>query len=139
VGTQRVHAKVAIGAVIEQLGSAGVEVGEPGDELLGRQGGRLPWKPMTAIGLSSQQISIDVDGLWCFDWRRHPSGARRTDPEFQRTHRQSGPLSGVRGNSLKTGGIRRPAKRAGLPADLDRNTMLDHADGRNRLRDILFS
>ena len=41
VGALVVHLQVVVGAVAEELRAARPEVGEPGDELLGRRGGRL--------------------------------------------------------------------------------------------------
>src|SRR3954453_21751254 len=41
VATPVVHLEVLVGAVAEQLRAAGPEVGEPGNELLGRRGGGL--------------------------------------------------------------------------------------------------
>src|SRR3954468_1927996 len=40
-GAQGVYLEVLVGAVAEQLRAAWAEVGEPGEELLGRRGGRL--------------------------------------------------------------------------------------------------
>jgi len=40
-GALAMHLEVVVGAIAEQLRAAGPEVGEPGDELFGRRGGRL--------------------------------------------------------------------------------------------------
>jgi hypothetical protein len=53
------HLEVLVGAVAEELRAARPEVGQPGDELLGRRGGRLVEMAM-ACSLPVSDVSRNV-------------------------------------------------------------------------------
>src|SRR5258707_5092629 len=84
------HFKVPVGAVGKELRAARPEVGEPGDELLRRQGGRL--------------MEVDAGHSWDLLFYRgflRPAEAHPTRSQFRQADRQPGPIyRGIERDSL---------------------------------------